>query len=190
MKNQYIFSNVTKNYLADFYCILDTMIEEMNSQELSKSISNNFIVQMIPHHQAAINMSTNILRYTTNITLQNIATNIVKSQTKSIEQMLAIQEHCLTFQNNEQDLSLYLRKNYLILETMYQEMGSAKATNDINADFIREIIPHHRGAIHMAENSLNYVLCPELKPTLDSMIISQTKEIQEMTHLLKYIRCN
>lgn len=32
---------------------------------LTDSISGNFIMQMIPHHTAAIEMSANILKYTT-----------------------------------------------------------------------------------------------------------------------------
>ncbi len=50
-------SNVTENYLSEFYCILDRMIESITEAELTDSISHNFIVQMIPHHRAAIGMS-------------------------------------------------------------------------------------------------------------------------------------
>lgn len=55
-------SNVTKNYLSAFNCILDEMIQRMTEAEQSDSISHNFIVQMIPHHRAAIEMSENILK--------------------------------------------------------------------------------------------------------------------------------
>ena len=86
------FSDVTKQYLCCFYEILDNMIEEMTSAKLTNSISHNFIVQMIPHHQAAIKMSQNILQYTTLLPLQNIAKNIISEQTKGIEAMKEILE--------------------------------------------------------------------------------------------------
>ncbi|MGN0557027.1 MAG: DUF305 domain-containing protein, partial [Acutalibacteraceae bacterium] len=70
------FSDVTKKYLCRFYEILDTMIEKMTCAELTDSLSHNFIVQMIPHHQAAIEMSENLLQYTTFVPLQKIAQNI------------------------------------------------------------------------------------------------------------------
>ncbi len=47
----------------------------MSNAKLTNSISHNFIVQMIPHHEAAIEMSENILKYTSNDSLQNIASN-------------------------------------------------------------------------------------------------------------------
>ena len=88
------FSDVTKQYLCCFYEILDNMIEEMTSAKLTNSISHNFIVQMIPHHQAAIKMSQNILQYTTLLPLQNIAKNIISEQTKGIESMKEILGVC------------------------------------------------------------------------------------------------
>ena len=49
MKEQ--LSIVTDKYLTCFNNILDQMIQQMNSAQLSNSISYNFIVQMIPHHK-------------------------------------------------------------------------------------------------------------------------------------------
>ena len=51
----------TKDYLTAFYKILNQMIHGMEQACLTDSISHNFIVQMIPHHKAAIRMSENLL---------------------------------------------------------------------------------------------------------------------------------
>lgn len=83
-------SNVTNDYLAAYDCILCDMIDEMTHADLSDSISHNFITQMIPHHQGAVEMSRNLLRYTTHIPLQNLALAIITEQTKSISDMQAI----------------------------------------------------------------------------------------------------
>ncbi len=50
-------SIVTTAYVEEFYAILDTMIDEMTAVCPNNSISYNFIMRMIPHHMAAINMS-------------------------------------------------------------------------------------------------------------------------------------
>ncbi|WP_340004021.1 DUF305 domain-containing protein [Paenibacillus sp. FSL K6-0276] len=84
MDRNYKLSNVTQAYLNAYYTILKTMIRRMTSVPLSCSISDTFIQQMIPHHRAAIEMSRNILKYTTNLELQSIATNIISAQTKSM----------------------------------------------------------------------------------------------------------
>lgn len=182
-------SNVTKDYLDSYYRILDEMIRGMTNVILTDSISNNFILQMIPHHRAAIEMSQNILKYTTNIPLQTIATGIIKEQTKSIADMQAIQHFCGRLCNCERDLQLYQRKTDHIINTMFERMENARSTNNINADFMWEMIPHHMGAVEMSKNALQYDICQDLKPILNAIITSQEKGIRQMTQLLGSIRC-
>lgn len=177
-------SKVAKRYLTEFYDILDAMIKSMTDAPLSDSISHNFIVQMIPHHEAAIEMSKNILQYTTLLPLQELAENIIAEQTKSIGDMRAVLEVCSERKNAECELSLYTRRVNSISQTMFSQMGSACADNRINADFMREMIPHHEGAIRMSRNALCFKICPELSPILDAIIVSQTKGVSEMKHLL------
>ena len=182
-------SDVTKIYLSRFYCILDEMIHGMECAELNCSIPHNFIVQMIPHHMAAIRMSENILKYTTNLTLQGIAQKIITEQTQSIENMQKVLGYCTCITNSQQDVNLYQQRVSEIMETMFAGMGNSRITNQINADFIREMIPHHEGAIAMSENALQYHICPELKPILQAIITSQTRGVREMKELLCRIKC-
>lgn len=178
------FSDDTKNYLSEFYCILDTMIKEMTEAELTESISHNFIVQMLPHHRAAIEMSHNLLQYSNWKPLCMIASQIIAEQTESIENMQAILCSCQKKCNPKQDVCLYQRRTAQILETMFCKMDHACSTNQINANFMREMIPHHMGAIEMSRNALNYDLCPGLYPVLDAIITSQERGVRQMERLL------
>ena len=63
----------------------------------------------------------------------------------------------------------------------------ACAGNRINADFMREMIPHHEGAVRMSENALCFPLCPELVPILSRIIVSQKKGVREMKRLLRCV---
>ncbi len=184
MSEQQKYSNVTKDYLCRFYEILSDMIKGMTEAELTCSISHNFIVQMIPHHMAAIKMSENILKYTTWIEVQEIAENIIVSQTKSIENMEKALAKCSELKNSENDLCLYGHNFDMITNTMFTEMHDAPAVNNVNADFMREMIPHHQGAIRMSENALRFEICSELIPILDAIIISQREGVREMERLL------
>ena len=177
-------SNVTKDYLATYCCILEEMMQGMKSVDLRNSISHNFIVQMIPHHQWAIEMARNILRYTTNIPLQKIATQIIIEQTKSIDDMQRILCACSAQRNCKEDLCRYQNRIGQIMKTMFCEMKYACTNNCVSANFIREMIPHHLGAIAMAENTLKYVICPELVAILDEIITSQKMEVEKMQCIL------
>lgn len=189
MSGQCIISCVAKNYLSEYYCILEKMVEGMTEAELSDSISGNFIAQMIPHHKAAIEMSNNILRYTTLIPLERIAKNIIAEQTRSIENMCNIQSYCKEMCNQKSDVCLYQRRMNQIMQTMFSHMRSARCDNNINCNFMREMIPHHMGAVQMSENALQYNICPQLTPILRSIIFSQKKGINEMQCLMRKIGC-
>ena len=183
------FSNNTKDYLREFRLILDDMIEGMTDAELTDSISQNFIVQMIPHHDAAIRMSENLLRYTTNVELQNIALGIVREQTESIENMERILRRCSREKDSRQCIYRYNRKTEEILRAMFARMRNAQSTNSIDCNFIREMIPHHMGAVCMCENALKYDICSGLRPILRAIIRSQKRGIAQMRRLERQLGC-
>lgn len=178
-------SNNTQTYLCRFYEILDTMIKDMSDAPLIDSVSHNFIAQMIPHHKAAIEMSENLLRYTTLIPLQEIAQTIVTEQTEGIHDMEAALCRCSGCVNSQQELCLYQKRFDHIANTMFTRMNNACRGNDINGNFIREMIPHHEGAIQMSKNALCFPICPELVPILEAIITSQEKEVRQMKCLLR-----
>lgn len=178
----------TKAYLECFYGILNEMMEQMTSAPWASGLSGNLIVQMMPHHRAAIKMSENLLRYTTCIPLQNMALNIIAERKKSIENMKKVYPCCCTLVNKPAELQSYRRDNERILQNMFREMKAAGADNNINVCFIREMIPHHRGAVQMCENLLRYPGCPELLPILEAMSVSQKKGMMQMQQMLKEMR--
>ena len=90
---------------------------------LTDSISHNFIKQMIPHHQAAIEMSQSVLQYTNLAPLQVIAAGIVAAQTKSMEDMRSVLATCREEKSSEQGRNLYQRRFDQITRTMFTDMG-------------------------------------------------------------------
>lgn len=181
-------SNVARRYLDTYSVILDTMICCMTEAKLTDSISGNFIKQMIPHHRAAIDMSLNILRYTTDIEIQNIALNIIAEQTKSIDDMTAIEVCCRAKTNTPIQLKPYMRTYNEITQKMFSEMKSAPQTNNINFNFICEMLPHHKGAVKMSENAMKYSICQELRPIISAIIRCQKECIVKMQTLSKRLQ--
>lgn len=183
-------SHVTCQYITCYRRILKDMILGMTKAEPSDSISRSFIVQMIPHHRAAIEMSENLLRYTTWIPLQDIAENIIEEQTKSIADMTDALDCCSLMKNPKPEQCQYLQCLHQITQTMFSRMEHACTDNQINGNFLREMIPHHEGAIRMSENALRFPICPELVPILKAIITSQRAGVQKMKHLERILcRC-
>lgn len=165
------------------------MIEGMTNAKLNDSISHNFIVQMIPHHMAAIEMSENILKYTSNAAIEKIASNIISEQTKSIENMQDILCLCEEIENCRESLCNFQNRMDSIMKAMFCKMKYAKGNNNINCNFLREMLPHHMGAVEMSRNTLRFDICPQLDPILNAIITSQCRGIAEMNNLIRCLSC-
>lgn len=157
----------------------------MTRASLTDSISNNFITQMIPHHKAAVDMSKNLLLYSNDIPLQEIALHIIKEQTRSIHDMENILCVCSGLRNSGEDTAAFQQQMDGIMQTMFYAMKHAAPGPNVNTAFMEEMIPHHEGAVAMAKTTLKYHICCELKPILDAIITSQEKGVAEMKKLLK-----
>lgn len=177
-----------RKYLYRFDEIVNQMAEKMLSPEITNSITINFVECMIPHHQAAIYMSENLLEYTTYLPLQEIAKNIIKMQTEGIEKMEEIARTSYGFQNMPQEVKSYMGKYFEITKNMIERMKNAPKTIYINLNFTNEMIPHHEGAIAMCENLLNYRIDPRLKLVATSIIQEQSKGVQELKEIQRKLR--
>ncbi len=177
-------SDNTKDYIEAYYMIFEEMKSKMESVIPGNSISQNFINRMIPHHEAAISMAENILKYTTNIEIEEIAKTIIKEQSEDIATMKTLKETC-TEENNSRDMFLY-EKGYLdAFNKMIQGMSNAQTGNNVNVDFLTEMIPHHEGAINMAKNLLKFEVCEPLRTLAENIVTSQTSQAEEMKTLLR-----
>lgn len=71
------------------------------------------------------------------------------------------------------------REYQAAMQRMHRDMD-VPYTGDADVDFAAGMIPHHQGAIDMAEIQLKYGKDPELKRLARSIIVSQKKEIRFM----------
>ncbi len=172
---------IAQRYLYRFDQILDEMANKMLNAELtSYSITIDFIQCMIPHHQAAIYMSENLLMYTKNQSLRKIAEGIIKMQTEGIEQMKEILKTTTGYMNPERDINTYLTKYFEITENMIEKMKNSPRCMNINLNFINEMIPHHEGAIQMCNNLIQYYIDPRLRNVADTIIQEQSQGVKEL----------
>lgn len=169
-----------ETYLSKFDQILYTMSNKMFKKKNTCSITLDFIESMIPHHEAAIFMCENLLCYTRNQRLRNLANNIIRTQTKGIEQMTEIYKTTSFLYNNQIDFCCYFEQYLRITEQMIYQMSEAPKCGNIDLDFINEMIPHHEGAISMCENLLKYLIDPRLQVVAQNIIQEQSKGVKEL----------
>ena len=65
-------------------------------------------------------------------------------------------------------------------DKMMQDMSAPAYTGDADKDFVAHMIPHHQGAIEMAQVELKYGKDPELKRLASNIVKAQHDEIAFM----------
>ena len=178
---------MAKKYLFRYDEILDQMANEMLSQNITNNITIDFIECMIPHHQAAIYMCENLLKYIRYQALQEIAKDIIKNQTKGIEQMRKIRNTTSGFANSQRDVQCYIEKYLEITKSMILRMKNSPRCMNINLNFVNEMIPHHEGAIQMCKNLLQYCIDPRLKEVAMSIIKEQSKGVKQLKEIQRML---
>ena len=76
----------------------------------------------------------------------------------------------------------YLAENVAAMTKMMIDMG-IRPSGDVDADFVAMMVPHHQGAIEMAQAELRYGHNEQLKRMAQEIIVTQLQEIAAM-HLV------
>ncbi len=140
-----------------------------------------FIDAMVPHHRSAIEMARAAKKAgLTEPELIEIADDIIASQQSEIDRMLELREQW--FGSREIDpqgaSALGLSESEMgMMDHGADEIGGA---DDVDRAFAEAMMPHHEGAIRMAELAQEKADHGEVKDLADAIIEAQQREIGVM----------
>jgi uncharacterized protein (DUF305 family) len=83
------------------------------------------------------------------------------------------------FRSSSADEAAYLAENVSAMTKMMIDMGIVPS-GDVDADFAAMMIPHHQGAIEMAQAELRYGRNERLRRMAQEIIVTQQQEIAAM----------
>lgn len=169
-------------------------------------VDRDFVAGMIPHHQGAIDMAEAELRLGRNKQLLRIAQDVVVEQLQEIAAMRGAVGQKLTqgqatlaaasatsaeggrpsprvsAVNVSVSLTAerpFLAKNSAAVKKMMNDMAVSPA-GDVGHDFVAIMIPHHQGAIDMAQAELRFGRNPQLRRIAQEIIVDQIQQISLM----------
>lgn len=161
------------------------MVERMGRTAVNASISENCLCQLRIHQETGICLCRNLLQYTICIPVQEVAIRMEQEQQERIEDMDRMWDHCSTYRNIISDQQAFRCRQCQITSRMFCQMRQIPAENQINTLFLKEMIPHHRGAVDLCQATLHFPVCRDLKRFLYSMITSQEQELRTMQQMLR-----
>jgi uncharacterized protein (DUF305 family) len=143
----------------------------------------DFVTQMIPHHQGAIEMAKLELEYGTTPDVRKLARAIITTQEAEIAEMTRWKADHVPAPTAD---AAAIRAGY---EASNRKMAAEMRGHNhpIRADltFLRMMIPHHQGAIDMADVQLRYGKEPEIRALAARIMAAQRDEIVQMKLLIQ-----
>jgi uncharacterized protein (DUF305 family) len=151
----------------------------------NESFDLRFIDAMIPHHEGAVMMAQEALQKSNRPEIQQLAQAIIAAQEQEISEL---NEWRTAWYPDAGDEPMMYDPEMGHMMPMTEEMRSnmmmggdlGEADDEFDLRFIEAMIPHHQGAIDMAQQALEKSDRPEIQELAQNIIDSQQQEIDQM----------
>lgn len=142
-----------------------------------------FIDTMIAHHQGAVDMALLVNTRTSRPEMKAFAQKIADEQRKEIAEMQAMRAKW--FAESKPAVNMAFPGMSEGMHGMDMSKLQTLKGNEFDIEFIRQMLPHHEGAVAMAKALKSEDNYADLKTLADKMLRDQSAEIEQMNNWLK-----
>ena len=139
-----------------------------------------FAQGMLGHHIGAVDMAEIELKYGTDEEMRKLAQEIIDAQQSEIKQMKTWLASNPDSKTPTADTKAMQQAYADGMDAMHEEMMAGIADPVPDMAFARGMLPHHIGAVDMAETQLKYGKNPEMLKLAQEIIDAQKAEIEQM----------
>lgn len=141
-----------------------------------------FIDSMIEHHKGAVDMATLAETRAQHPELKDLAANIVSEQEREMARMSELRDKWF----GEKSKAINMNFPGMSHGMGGMDMKKLESLNggEFDIEFLKQMIPHHEGAIEMAKDLQKHDSYSELKELAGDIITAQESEIKQMREWL------
>jgi len=160
---------------------MDKMMTDMHQMEMTGNVDNDFAMMMKSHHQAAVDMAQAELESGKDEGLKKMAQNIIDAQKSEINELQSFLDNHKNPEKNydpsmkEKGFSKVMDQNM----AMMMDMPKMDESASTDKHFVQMMVPHHQGAIMMAEGFVQFGKDPGLIAMAKKIIADQKMEIEQ-----------
>jgi uncharacterized protein (DUF305 family) len=139
------------------------------------AVDRAFIADMVPHHESAVTMAKIAQERSESAFVKQLAEDIVRTQNQEIA-LMRREDQTLAEAGIEKG-SLGVAEHMMGMDA---DVDSLKTAKPFDKAFITEMIPHHEGAVTMANAELSKGKSTKLELLAQDIITAQEREIAAM----------
>lgn len=163
-----------------FLKMMDVMMVRMDSVPLTGSVEYDFLAQMIPHHQAAVEMAKYEIANGKNFELIQLAKSILAEQQGEIMDMIVMLKSYPA--GNGKINPAYKTAMDKTMEVMMKNTPTdLQLPVDVDCCFAVVMLPHHKAAVDMAVAVLKFNSKSQVAVYAQRIIGDQQIEIEQMS---------
>lgn len=153
---------------------------KMTSSQNAASVPYDlqFLDSMIAHHEGALQMASPVRSQAEHQEIKTLGENILSSQDGEIKQMKAWRDKW--FPGAAPAINMEMAGMADSMKDMDMIALTSKKGNAFDLEFIRQMTPHHKGAVVMGEEALQKSSRDEIKKLAREIINAQQAEIDQM----------
>jgi uncharacterized protein (DUF305 family) len=154
--------------------LMDSMMMKMHQQKATGNNDIDYANNMLQHHQGAVDMAKLQEARGSNLVLKEFSRKIITDQQKEIAVMAEfISRNGATPSPNNAVFKMAMDS---AMQTMMP--ADVKIYNDIDKDFVAQMIIHHQSALDMAKAYLQYGTNTTLRKISQDILASQGEEVK------------
>ena len=157
---------------------MDHSMMQSSTNAASAPYDLQFLDTMIAHHRGAVDMAVPCSSKAQHVEIKTLCANIISSQQKEIADMKSWRDKW--FAGKEPALNMEMMGMKDSMKGMDMKMLGSLSGNDFDLAFIKQMIPHHEGAVVMAKDALQKSTKEEIKTLANAIIKAQEAEIKQM----------
>ncbi|HBA96578.1 MAG TPA: DUF305 domain-containing protein [Lachnospiraceae bacterium] len=168
-------------YLKEQDIILSDMMDNMSVKE-SGSAELDFLIGMIPHHEAAIEITKSYLKYGgKNRKLKKLAEEIIEDQIEEAGEMRILVKKIESQTGTDKEKERAYLDFYNKMMSSHQNIQHETETaSNVESAYIEGMVIHHQMAADMAKAILENTRHDETRDIAEDIIERQEEEISQM----------
>lgn len=178
-------SNMAHHAMAtnnqEYLRMMDTMMIRMDAVSKSLPPGSGFLLQMIPHHQTAIDMARFEMAHGRNAEMIQLAKSILAEQTTEITRMNLLVQTAAPGSTDTAFNQLIQQ----VMEVMMHGMEGMQLSEDTDRAFAAVMLEHHKAAVGMAQALLRAEASGSVASFAILLIADEQVEIDQMLTFLK-----
>lgn len=172
------------DYQYAYMAIIQIMSQDLGTAMYANNPDVLFAQGMIAHHQAAINLAKIQLEYGQDAKLRKLAEDIMAAQQNEVQLM---QNWLATNPDTPKPTAqtpIMQQEFNNGMSDMHEQMMAGVMVKAPDVAFAQTILPHHKGALALAQVEIKYGNDDKMRQLADSIIETQQDEIQVIQYWL------